>query len=184
MMLAIDDASGILKIGSPPEILPGIVDRIRIGNSLLIDAAEVQGRSGRVKVVRGWNDAAVSVSLILLDDPGRGLSRWDALKRLAGAFRKVGGGGKPETYTLGHPMIAAWGTRRMLFEGLETGGDRRRGLITATLEFVEYDSSAGIVQERQAAETLAGLSAPPVFPAPAVSEARRLLLAALEADLG
>ncbi|MCL2608514.1 MAG: hypothetical protein FWD94_01225 [Treponema sp.] len=184
MMLAIDDDAGILRIGSPPETLPGIVDRVRIDGSLLIDEVGIQGRSGKVKVVQGWNDAAVSVSLILLDDPGGGLTRWDALKRLAGAFRKVGGGGKPETYTLGHPMIAAWGTRKMLFKSLETAESRTGRKITATLEFVEYDSSAGVVQERQAAESGAMAAAPSPSPSPPISDGQRRGLGTLEARYG
>jgi len=184
MMLAIDDEAGTLKIGSPPETLPGIVDQIRIDNSLLIDEVEIQGRSGKVKVVQGWNDAAVSVSLTLLDNPGEGSTRWDALKRLAGAFKKVAGGGKPATYTVSHPMISAWGTRKMLFKSLDTSEGRTRRKITATLEFVEYDSSAGIVQERQAAETNAGASSPAPPRTPPVSDGQRRGLGTMEARYG
>ena len=168
MILALDCDEGILKIGSPPENLPGIVDSIKISDSLLIEDAEVQGRSGKVKIVQGWDDAALLISIILIDDPGAGKTRWDYLKHIAGAFKKVASNGKPEIYSLSHPMISAWGTKQLLFTSLETTESRTQRKVTASLEFAEYESATGVIQDRQGAETKAQKSTPAPAPAPIV----------------
>jgi len=151
MILALDCDEGILKIGSPPEILPGIVESIKISDSLLLEDKEVQGRSGKVKIVQGWDDAALLISMSIIDDPGAGKTRWDYLKQITAAFKKVADNGKPEIYTLSHPMINAWGTKKLLFTSLESTESRSRRKITVALEFAEYDSAAGVIQDRQSA---------------------------------
>jgi hypothetical protein len=158
MILALDCDEGILKIGSPPEILPGIVESIKASNSLLIENSEIQGRSGKVKIVQGWDDVSLLITLSLIDDPyymfdnvqrGSGKTRWDFLKQIAGTFKKVSNNGKPEIYTLSHPMTNAWRTTRLLFSSLETTESRTRRKIDVSLEFVEYDSVAGVIQDRK-----------------------------------
>jgi hypothetical protein len=181
MILTVDCDEGILKIGSPPEIMPGIVESIKINDSLLIEDADIQGRSGKVKIVQGWDDADLLISLTLIDNPGAGKTRWDYLKQIAGVFKKVSSNGKPEVYTLSHPMINAWGTKGLLFSSLETTESRTRRKVTASLEFVEYESAAGIVQERQESATGAQQSAPAQTPAPIVSDQQRRGLGSLEA---
>jgi hypothetical protein len=149
MILKIDNAAGIIKIGSPLEELPGIVESIKISNSLLFEDAEVQGRSGKVKVVQGWDDVAISITLSLIDNPGAKKTRWDYLDCIAGIFKKVADGGKPEIYTLSHPMVNAWKTKQLMFSSLESNEIRTRRKIAVSLEFVEYDSAVGVIQDRQ-----------------------------------
>jgi hypothetical protein len=177
MILAVDSDEGIVKIGSPPEVLPGIVESVKISGALLIEDAEVQGRSGKVKVVQGWNDADLLITLSLLDDPGAGKTRWDSLKQIAQVFKKVSGNGKPEVYTLGHPMTGAWGTKQLLFSSLESTEFRNRRKISVSLEFVEYDSPAGIIQDRQAA---AKKKKPETVYSPVVTDDKRRGLGKLE----
>jgi hypothetical protein len=180
MILAIDSDEGIIKIGSPPEGLPGIMESIKISDSLLIEDADMQGRSGKVKVVQGWGDADILITLSLIDDPGAGKTRWDLLKQIAAAFKKVGDNGKPEIYTVSHPMINAWGTKQLLFSTLETTESRTRRKIAVSLEFVEYDSLAGIIQDRQSTANKAQADAPAQPPAPRVSDRQRRGLGSME----
>ena len=155
MILKIDSRAGIIKIGSPPEELPGIFESIRISNSLLTEDAEIQGRSGKVKIVQGWDDVAIAISLSLIDHPGSGKTRWDYLEQITGAFKKVADDGKPEIYTLSHPMISSWGTKKLIFSNLETTENRTRRKITVNLNFMEYDSAPGIIQDRQSSSSAA-----------------------------
>lgn len=155
MILKIDSASGIVKIGSPPEELPGIFEDIKISDALLIENAEMQGRSGKAKIVQGWDDAAISIKLSLIDNPDAGKTRWDYLAQIAGVFKKVGANGKPEIYSLSHPMIKAWGVKALLFSTLETSESRALRKITVSLNFVEYDSSPGLIQDRQSGSSAA-----------------------------
>jgi hypothetical protein len=150
MIFGIDIDEGVIKIGSPPSPLPGIVESVRINDSLLIENADIQGRSGKVKVVQGWDDVAVSISLSLIDDGG-GKTRWDMLKEITGVFKKVADNGKPELYAVAHPMIAAWGTKKLLLSSLESTESRTRRKISVSMDFIEHDSAVGIVQERQPA---------------------------------
>jgi hypothetical protein len=177
MILRLDSDEGIIKIGSPPEEMPGIIESIRISDSLLIENAEIQGRSGKVKVVQGWDDVAMMITLTLIDNPNAGKTRWDYLKEIAAIFKKVGDNGKPETYTVSHPMISAWGTKKLLIEKLESIESRTRRKITVSIEFVEHDSSVGIVQERQSPAP--SDTAQPT-PAPLVSDQQRRGLGKLE----
>jgi hypothetical protein len=180
MILSVDSDEGIIKIGSPPEELPGIVESIKVGDSLLIENAETQGRSGKVKVVQGWDDAALLITLSLIDNPGTGKTRWDSLKQIAGIFKKVSGNGKPEVYTLSHPMTGAWGTKQLLFSSLESTEMRTRRKISVSLEFVEYDSSAGVIQDRQGTANQAKQTEPAPVPTPIVSDQQRRGLGSLE----
>jgi hypothetical protein len=189
MILSVDCDEGIIKIGSPPEALPGIVESIKISDSLLIDNADQQGRSGKVKVVQGWDDAALLITLSLIDDPywssnplsvKKNKTRWDSLKQIAGNFKKVSESGKPEIYTLSHPMTSAWGTRQLLFSSLESTEYRNRRKIAVSLEFVEYDSAAGIIQDRQETAGKAKQAEPAAAPAPIVSDQQRRGLGSME----
>jgi hypothetical protein len=189
MILDIDSDEGVVKIGSPPEILPGIIESIKVSGSLLIDNVEQQGRSGKVKVVQGWDDAALLITLSLIDDPYWSLNppsvkknktRWDSLKQLAGIFKKVSDAGKPEVYTLTHPMTGAWGAKQLLFSSLESTEYRNRRKISVSLEFVEYDSAAGVIQDRQGTAAEAKEAEPAAAPAPVVSDQQRRGLGRLE----
>ena len=181
MILKIDSAAGIIKIGSPPEILPGIVESIKISDSLLLDNAEIQGQSGKRKNAQGWDDAALSITLSLIDNPGAGKTRWHYLEQIAGIFKTVTGDGTPEIYTLNHPMINVWGIRRLLFTSLESTESRTRRKIFVSLEFVEYESAAGVIQNRQEASVEARRLMPIPIPIPVVSNRQKLELKELEA---
>ena len=178
MILSVDSDDGIIKIGSPPEEIPGFVESIRISDTLLIENADIQGRSGKVKVVQGWDDVAMLVTLSLIDNPEAGKTRWDSLKEITAIFKKVGANGKPEVYTVSHPMIAAWGTKDLLISSLESSENRTRRKISVSIEFIEHDSSVGIIQERQTPDAPAG--AAQTAPAPLVSDQQRRGLGQLE----
>jgi hypothetical protein len=180
MILALDSDEGIIKIGSPPEELPGIVESIEVSDALLIEDADTQGRSGKVKIVQGWDDADLLITLSLLDNPGAGKTRWDYLKQIAGVFKKVADSGKPEVYLLTHPMINAWGVKQLLFSNLRSSEMRTRRKVSLTLEFVEYDPTAGIVQDRQAPAGEAKTADEPVSQTPIVSDQQRRGLGSLE----
>jgi hypothetical protein len=180
MILSVDSDEGIVKIGSPPEELPGILESIEINNSLLVENASQQGRSGKVKIVQGWDDVAMLITMTLLDDPGAGKTRWDSLKQITAIFKKVSGSGKPEAYTLNHPMINAWGMKQVLFSSLKSAEIRTRRTISISIKFEEYDSAAGIIQDRQGTAAEVKKAEPPAAQAPIVSDRQRRGLSSLE----
>ena len=205
MILRLDSADGIIKIGSPPVELPGIVESIRVQTSLLMKEVETQCRSGKVKEVQGWDDAAISITLTLIDDPGTrttpldritpvvgallnrikppvGKTRWDALRQITNVFKKVDDEGKPKVYILCHPMINAWGSRRFLFTSLESSENRTMRAISVSLEFAEYDNAVGIIQDRKA-DTATDIR-PAVPTSPPVSAQQRQAAGTLGVRLG
>jgi hypothetical protein len=178
MILRLDNDSGIIKIGSPPEDLPGILESINISDSLLIENTGVQGRSGKVKIIQGWDDVDLQITLYLIDNPRGRQTRFDYLKIITGIFKKVGEGGKPEVYTLCHPMINAWNTKQFVISSLRTSESRNRRKINVTIEFLEHDSFSGVIQERQSPNDTS--SAAEIEPAPLISDERRRDLERME----
>jgi hypothetical protein len=160
---------GILKIGDPPEELPGIINSVKLGGSLLFESAEIYGRSGTVKIVQGWDDADLAITLLLLDNPDKEnpdkrKTRYDYLKVLTDTFRKVAKNGKPEIYTLSHPLVGAWGYARFLFSDISVTENRTKRMLTVSLEFLEYDNYNRVKQDRDSTKksTQAGPVTPPV----------------------
>jgi hypothetical protein len=180
MILALDSDEGIIKIGSPPEEIPGIVESVKISDSLLIENADMQGRSGKVKVVQGWDDVVLQITLSLIDNPDAKKTCWDYLKQIAGVFKKVAADGKPEVYTVSHPMITAWGTKQLLFSSLETTGQRTRRKVAVSIQFVEYDSIVGVIQERDAAAKKTNKKTTETVYYPVVSDTQRMGMGKLE----
>jgi len=155
MILAVDSQNGKIMIGSPPQILPGIYGSLEIGGSLSMESSSVQGSSGSTRTVHGWDDADVSISLILIDDPGAGKTRYDYAAEITQIFKKIADDGGPELYVLQHPLITAWKIRRMLFADLRTTESRGKQQITVSLQFVEHESTVATTQERQSQGTTA-----------------------------
>lgn len=148
-----------IKIGvsgeGEPGMLPGIVDSIQIGDSLLEDSVEVADKSGSVKIISGWADADIAITLLLIDIPtythntiSPGITRYDCLADIAKVFKQMADR-KPRVYAIEHPHIRAWGLKEFIFNDLKSTEQRGRRIITCTLEFDEYDSMSGKSQDRQ-----------------------------------
>jgi hypothetical protein len=162
-------------VGEAVHILPGFLESIEVSDSLLEDSVEQEGQSGSVKVIHGWKDCDVSITLTLLDIPAidmagytvrPNVSRYDCLREIAGWFKKMNGG-KPQIYTIHHPHVAAWGAREFIFNELKSSQERTSQVITCTLDFDEYDSTTGKSQERHIGiqvieQTQEEVSGPPV----------------------
>lgn len=184
MMLSVDTDSGKIIIGSPPEALPGILDSVEIGGALSMESSSVQGSSGATRTVHGWGDADLSISLTLIDDPGKGVSRYDSLAKVTGVFKKVADDGGPEVYVLQHPMVSAWGVRKLLFSDLKSVESRGRQKIKVTLQFVEHESTVAATQQRQSqAATAQADAAEEAVPEPQVSAQMQRRLSDMEARL-
>jgi hypothetical protein len=143
--------------GESVHVLPGILDSIEVSAALLEDSVDQEGQSGSVKIIHGWKDCDVSITLLLLDVPvidmshytvTPGVSRYGCLREIAGWFKKMTGG-KPQIYTIHHPHVAAWGAREFIFNELKSSQSRGASIITCTLDFDEYNSTTGKSQERQ-----------------------------------
>lgn len=142
-------------VGEAVRVLPGILESIEISDALLIDTVEQQGKSGDIKVISGWADCDLAINLLLIDIPKitgntmtPTISRYDCLTEMVSWFKKMKDG-VPQIYTVHHPHITAWGAKEFVFNSLKSSESRTKGIITCTLEFDEYDSTAGKSQDRQ-----------------------------------
>ena len=151
--------------------LPGILDSIEISAALLVDDADINSKSGSVKIISGWSDADIAINLLLIDIPRYtntgitpAVTRFDCLKEIAGVFKNMENG-RPRVYTIQHPHIAAWGMREFIFDKLKSSESRGKRIITCTLEFDEFDGVSGKSQDRQLAasvDSTVAKSEPPV----------------------
>ena len=171
-------------VGEEPSVLPGFLYSIEVGDALIIDDAKTSDKSGSVKIISGWADADLSITLALLDVPVIGvntvtpsITRYDCLREIVQVFKKMKEG-KPQVYTIQHPLVAAWGVQGFLFKDLKTSETRGKKVINCTLQFDEYDSTTGKTQERQlgASEN----AAPQPAASPPVSDKTRMGLGKLE----
>jgi hypothetical protein len=183
--------AGVSGEGENVVTLPGILDSISVGDSLLEDSVETADRSGSVKIISGWADADISVTLLLIDIPTYtaeaftpGVTRFDCLKQIAGTFRQKDSEGKPRVYTIQHPHFSAWGIREFLFSKLKSGESRGKRIITCTLEFNEFDSVAGKSQDRLLASMEAAQAAPVTSENPVIGNDQRAGLGKMEGKYG
>jgi hypothetical protein len=177
---------GVVGAGEP-RVLPGILESIEVSDSLLIDNVESEGKSGSVKIISGWSDADITLSITLIDIPQvtngtvtPQVTRFDCLREIAGTFKQMKDG-KPQVYVIQHPHIAAWGVRAFIFNRLKSQESKGKRIITCSLEFDEYDSTIGKSQDRQLGITSAEQQATAQAPQnPPVSDQDRAGLGKLE----
>jgi hypothetical protein len=188
-------AENFIKAGVSGEgegaTLPGILDSISVGDSLLEDSVETADRSGSVKIISGWADADISITLLLIDIPTYtadaftpGITRFDCLKQIAGTFRQKDDDGKPCVYTIQHPHFSAWGIREFLFSKLKSSESRGKRIITCVLDFAEFDSVAGKSQDRLLVSMEAAQAAPLTSENPEIGSDQRAGLGKMEAQYG
>jgi hypothetical protein len=142
-------------VGEAVRVLPGILDSIEVSDALLVDTVEQQGKSGDIQVISGWADCDLTINLLLIDIPKidgtkitPDISRHDCLAEMVSWFKRMKDG-IPQIYTIHHPHISAWGAKEFVFNALKSRENRTKGIITCSLEFDEYDSTAGKSQDRQ-----------------------------------
>ena len=152
-----DEMVTIGIVGGSVYPLPGILESIEVSDSLLVDDVEQEGKSGKIKVIHGWNDSDVSITVTLIDTLEQGATRYDALREIAQTFKQMKSG-KPQVYTINTNHLAAWGLKQFVFNSLKSSEGRAKQTISCTLEFDEFDSTTGKSQGRQIA---AGISEKP-----------------------
>lgn len=118
-------------------VLPGLVKSIEVKESAKIDEQEVEGSATKPKQATGYEDAKITVELILDDTPAR--TKYQALETVRAIFRKPG-----QTVPQPIPIIsedtAKHGIDKVLFKGFSHKAEAKKEQITVSLEFWEYIS--------------------------------------------
>ena len=116
-------------------VLPGLVKSIEVKESAKIDEQEVEGSATKPKQATGYEDAKITVELILDDTPTR--TKYQALETVRAIFRKPGQT-VPQPIPIVSEDTAKHGIDKVLFKGFSHKVEAKKDQFTASLEFWEY----------------------------------------------
>lgn len=130
-MIYLEDQT--IKLGDV--VLPGVVKSIEVTETAQVDEQEVEGSAVRPKQATGYEDAKITIDLIIDDTPTQTkYQRYAALRTL---FRKPGQG-VPQPISIVSEDAAAHGIDKVIFKKLSHKGENKKGQLTASLELWEY----------------------------------------------
>lgn len=130
--MIITDGSEV-KVGGV--LLPGLFKSIEIKGSTFVEEQTVEGKSKKPKQVMGYEDAKVSIEIVLEDSPKQ--TKYDKLAVIQKVFRSSGQS-KPTIYTLTNKHTAIRGISRVLFKDFTTKENNKKSELSVSLEFWEY----------------------------------------------
>ena len=116
-------------------VLPGLVKSIEVKESAKIDEQEVEGSAAKPKQATGYEDAKITVELILDDTPTR--TKYQALETVRAIFRKPGQT-VPQPIPIVSEDTAKHGIDKVLFKGFSHKAEAKKEQIAVSLEFWEY----------------------------------------------
>lgn len=116
-------------------VLPGLVKSIEVKESAKIDEQEVEGSATKPKQATGYEDAKITVELILDDTQTR--TKYQALETVRAIFRKPGQT-VPQPIPIVSEDTAKHGIDKVLFKGFSHKAEAKKEQITVSLEFWEY----------------------------------------------
>lgn len=116
-------------------VLPGLVKSIEVKESAQIDEQEVEGSAAKPKQAVGYEDAKITVELILDDTPTR--TKYQALEVVRAIFRKPGQT-VPQPIPIVSEDTAKHGIDKVLFKDFSHKAEAKKEQITVSLEFWEY----------------------------------------------
>lgn len=116
-------------------VLPGLVKSIEVKESAQIDEQEVEGSAAKPKQAVGYEDAKITVELILDDTPTK--TKYQALETVRAIFRKPGQT-VPQPIPIVSEDTAKHGIDKVLFKDFSHKAEAKKDQITVSLEFWEY----------------------------------------------
>ena len=125
---------GVVKIDGAR--MPGILIDQSVDCSVRFDEQEVDGMSGKKRTPMGWEDADVSLTLLLITEDD-GTDCYDKLETINGIFRSHDGQANPKMFDIDNRHLQARGVGQLVFSGLSSIETDRDDTIRARLSFVE-----------------------------------------------
>lgn len=130
-MIYVEDQS--IKVNGV--VLPGLVKKIEVKEAAKIDEQEVEGSAAKPKQAVGYEDAKITVELILDDTPKR--TKYQALETVRAIFRKPGQT-VPQPIPIVSEDTAIHGIDKVLFKGFGHVTESKKEQLAVSLEFWEY----------------------------------------------
>lgn len=131
-MIYFDDDT--VKIGGV--ILPGIYKSIEIEHEARIDEQTVEGSPAKPKQATGYEDAKISIELLLLDSEAA--AKEDKLRTIQELF-KPEGQDKPQVHELVSAHTAIRGARQVIIKKVTSKETNKKDEISVTIELLQYD---------------------------------------------
>lgn len=131
--LVVDDVGLVMLDGAE---LPGCYQEMRIRGAVLTDDIKVQGRSGKAKQPKGWEDQEIRLRLTLTDDEDDPVL--NAVATIHRLFTSSDRAARPKVFRLVNQHAIARGIDRVVFKYLETRDRNRDDTVEAELVFAEF----------------------------------------------
>ncbi len=146
MILSLDESGG-LRLGNPPELLPGFVTSASIGGELVFDSSALDGVSSQKYKLKGWKDSDVIISLTLTSSKNK--TRDEYLQEIVSKFKASDSDGAPIVYTIDFPQARAWKITRVFFSNLRTKQNGGKQEYQVDLSFTEYIPEVATIQKKK-----------------------------------
>lgn len=130
-MIYVDD--GTVKVGGV--VLPGIYKSVEVQHEAQVEEQEVEGSTAKPKQAIGYEDAKVTVSLLLID--GLSSTKEEKLRTIQNLFRKLEQE-KPVVHQLVSTHTSIRGVKRVIFKGLTSKESNKSDQLEASIELWEY----------------------------------------------
>lgn len=132
-MIFVDDKS--IKVGGV--VLPGLIKSIEVKDDARIEEQEVEGNSAKAKQAAGYEDAKVTIELILEDGPNA--TKKQKLDKIQNLFKKAGQE-KPIVHEIINEHTASRRVKKVIFKSLGTKEESKKEQLAVSLEFWSYNT--------------------------------------------
>ena len=130
------------------ELVPGILQNLRVSGKVRFDEQKVDGGSGKKKAPQGWEDCDITFSLILTNDEDS--SCYDKLRKLSEMFNAPDDKANPKVMAVTNRHLLARGVRRVVFSRFDSTEADRTDEITVSLGFAEHNPPIVRAEQAQA----------------------------------
>lgn len=130
-MIIVDEST--VKVGGV--VLPGLFKSIEVKADAQVEEQQVEGKSAKPKQAIGYEDAKITLELILEDGPKQ--TKLEKLTVIQNLFKKPGQQ-KPVVHEFVHSHTAVRGVTKVIFKSLSTKEESKKSALTVAIEFWEY----------------------------------------------
>ncbi len=130
-MIYVDDNT--IKVGGV--VLPGLYKSLEIKTEAKVEEQEVEGSTAKPKQATGYEDAKITLEIILEDGPGN--TKEDKLEQIQALFRRSGQA-EPEVHQIVNEHTSKRGVSSVIFKSLSTKETNKKEEIAVSIEFWEY----------------------------------------------
>lgn len=130
------------------DLVPGILQDLRVSGTVRFDEQKVDGASGKKKTPQGWEDCDITFSLVLTNDDS--ISCYDKLEEVNRLFNMPDDKANPKVLAVTNRHLLARGIRQVVFSRFMSAESDGSDEIMVTLGFVEHNPPIVRTEQAQA----------------------------------